>query len=52
MGPKTKANCERRKWAAQTGPGNSDATLWALGYPAPPGLLGHPVKQAVDAQPP
>jgi len=27
-------------------------TLWALGYPAPPGLLGRPVKEAFDAQPP
>src|SRR6185295_12327931 len=27
-------------------------TLWALGYPAPPGLLGQPVKEAFDSEPP
>lgn len=27
-------------------------TLWALGYPAPPGLVGRPVKEAFDGEPP
>jgi hypothetical protein len=26
--------------------------LWALGYPPPPGLLGRPVKEAFEAEPP
>jgi arylsulfatase A-like enzyme len=27
-------------------------TLWVLGYPPPPGLVGHPIKEAFDAEPP
>jgi predicted AlkP superfamily pyrophosphatase or phosphodiesterase len=27
-------------------------TLWALSYPPPPGLLGRPVKEAFDGEPP
>jgi hypothetical protein len=26
--------------------------LWALGYPAPPGMVGRPVKEAFDSEPP
>jgi hypothetical protein len=27
-------------------------TLWALGYPAPPGMVGHPIKEAFAGEPP